>query len=79
MQTIARLGESNQIVLVWVLGHQGITGNEKADRLAKLGIEIDLTDPTIDIPFATDKRIIRNRLSQERLVSWETTGGCPKH
>jgi len=40
MQIFHKLGETNQVILVWIFGHQGTSCNEKVDGLAKLGTEM---------------------------------------
>ncbi|XP_070511795.1 uncharacterized protein [Cardiocondyla obscurior] len=35
MRVLSKLGETNKVTLVWTPGHQGIHGNEVADKLAK--------------------------------------------
>jgi ribonuclease HI len=37
MQVLEKLSKSNKVTLMWIPGHQGIPGNEEADRLAKEG------------------------------------------
>lgn len=51
------LGESNNITL-WVLGHQGIPGNEE-DRFAEARME-DSSDQIV-IPFTVGKKVIRRK------------------
>jgi hypothetical protein len=38
-QSLIQLAKHNRDQLIWVLGHEGIVGNEKTDQLAKLGFE----------------------------------------
>ena len=39
LQTLQTLAADNSIALCWVPGYRGIDGNEKADALAKRGVE----------------------------------------
>ena len=35
IKALNQLSETNNVALIWVPGHSGIKGNEKADQLAK--------------------------------------------
>ncbi|GFV49820.1 RNase H domain-containing protein [Trichonephila clavipes] len=53
---------SKQIVLQWVPGHCGVTGNEFADHLAKKGASIQQITRKV-VPFTSAKRIIKKKLN----------------
>jgi ribonuclease HI len=38
-QSLTQLARHNRVQLIWVPGHEGIVGNETADRLARTGSE----------------------------------------
>ena len=71
MQALNKLGGTSQVTLV--PSHQGILGNEKADRLVKLGTEMDPAEQTVGIPFVLGKRKIKEMLQLEHLNFWKET------
>jgi len=76
MLALNRLGESHELTLVWVPGHQGIPGNETTDGLMGLGTQLDPEMQIVGIPFVTGKNIIKSCLEKEHSNSWKLTGGC---
>jgi len=76
MLALNKLGESNRITLAWVPGHQGIHGNVVADGLAKLGTLEVPAKQVVGVPFAIGKRLIKEFLKREHLVSWGQVQGC---
>jgi len=72
MLALNRLGESHELTLVWAPGHQGIPGNETAERLAGLG--------TYGLRGAGHPLCHRKkyhlRLEKEHSNSWKLICGC---
>jgi ribonuclease HI len=60
MQVLGKLNEFNKLTLVWIPGHQGILGNEEADRLAKGGATEVPSNQFTAIPFSVRKNSSRN-------------------
>jgi len=57
-----------QVVLQWIPGHQGIKGNEEADRLAKHGAS--QTQPEVPVTYDTVTKMIRSNFKEEWLLDW---------
>ena len=57
-----------QVVLQWIPGHAGVTGNEEADSLAKKGAS--LPQPENPVTYQTAQQMIRSNLQEEWLNSW---------
>lgn len=37
LKDVNKISETNEVHILWVLGHHGIEGNEEADAMAKKG------------------------------------------
>jgi hypothetical protein len=76
MQVLEKLSKFNNIALTWITGHQGIPGNEEADRLAKEGaIEVP-PNQFAAIPFSVGKNILKKQLEQRHRARWTACTGC---
>lgn len=71
---LAELGENNILCLMWIPGHQGIAGNEKADQLAKASSEKLLIEPesTCRIAYRTAREQTRSWLRRKHYLLEET-------
>lgn len=73
------LAENNAITIAWCPSHSGITGNEKADELAKIGLQ----KYDIDIDVAVGEQIIENKLSlwgsKTAVKTWNNSKGKLEH
>jgi ribonuclease HI len=51
--SLMRLAEHNRVQLIWVPGHMGIDGNEKADQLARQGSSRPFIGPETALGIST--------------------------
>jgi hypothetical protein len=75
MQVLEELSKSNRVTLMWIPGHQGIPGNEEADRLAKEGAVEVPPDQSAAITFNVGKNLIKKQLEQRHRDRWNACTG----
>jgi hypothetical protein len=71
-----KLSEFKKVTLMWVPRHQGIPGNEEADRLAKEGAVEVPPNQFAAIPFSVGKNLIKKQLEQRPWARWTACTGC---
>ena len=77
LNTIKGLAHKNTVTLMWVPGHEGIEGNEIADKLAKQGAQSSFIGPE---PFCgLSNGVLRKRFKEwedkEKSLYWRNTTG----
>ena len=77
-QGLNELAKVNFVNLIWVPGHSGILGNEKADYLAcTAGSEPFIgPEPVLRISYSMIKSSIRNWAHKQSDVYWELMNTC---
>ena len=76
IEILMALARNNAVTLIWVPGHVGIWGNEKADRLARRGARrVRATQCSVDIPPSEIKKIISLLMREEILKKWRESPG----
>ena len=72
----AALARNNAVTLIWVPGHVGIRGNEKADRLAGRGARrVRATQCSVCVPPSEIKKRISLLMREEILKKWRESPG----
>ena len=66
--SLQRLSERSEVVLQWIPSHCGINGNEKADKLSKVGSKMEQFDHQVSYKEA--KTIIKNKYRAEWKRKW---------
>jgi ribonuclease HI len=65
MQVLEKLSEFDEVPSVWIPGHQGMPGNEEADRLAKEGATEVPSNQFTAIPFSVGKKKTQDAIGTE--------------
>ena len=68
----------NSIKINWIPGHEGIRGNEIADRLANIGTNqvipnLDPTAPNIPVATSVIKSLVKTWETNEHQIRWDST------
>jgi len=78
MSALKTLAVYNSLRLIWVPGHCGIAGNEKADALAKQASASYFTgpEPSVGISVSTIYSFINEWTVHEQNRMWQEPSGC---
>ena len=77
LDTLTALAKSNKVNLIWVPGHEGIEGNEKADELAKKGANCPFVgpEPFNGVPKSHKTTKIKHWEDLQMASHWKNTPG----
>ena len=75
LESLKALGRHNNLTLMWVPGHQGITGNERADELAKTGgVEQFIgPEPALGLPLGGLRNALDRWTATRHAQHWQAT------
>jgi hypothetical protein len=77
LDALSELAGLNEVTLIWVPGHCGISGNEEADKLARQASAKPLLgpEPALGIPRCLTREAIRNWTEHEHYSAWKDLPG----
>lgn len=72
-QRLLKLSRNNQVKLIWVPGHIGVDGNEKADELARSASEQALIgpEPACGISYGHARTLVNNWVREKTNQYWK--------
>ena len=78
IDNLDKLAENNQVILIWIPGHSGHEGNEKADLLARTGSSKQFygPEPAIGISYRWFKTAIKDWMYSVLTKSWLDSPTC---
>jgi ribonuclease HI len=76
MQVLEKLTKFNKVTLMRIPGHQGIPGNEEANRLAKEGAVEVPPNQFAAIHFSAGENLIKKQLEEKHQTRWTACTGC---
>jgi hypothetical protein len=76
-QSLIRPAEHNRVQLIWVPGHMGIDGNDKANQLARLGSSCPFIgpEPALGISAKIAREVIMGWSNTKHVVYWQSIHG----
>jgi ribonuclease HI len=76
MQVLGKISELKKKTLVLIPGHQGILGNEEADKLDKEGANKVPPNHFTTMSFRVGKKLIKKQLELKHQGRWATCTSC---
>ena len=77
-ENLCMLGKTKRLRSEWTPGHEGVHGNEEADKLAKQGSEMPVEgpEPFIPVPYASCVSELKDWCTKRWMTSWNERSDC---